>query len=274
MKLQVFKNYIYDRYNILKLCIYHNIQIDLNTKTAFWDGLLGSAGFTLTYFLFLNVIFANVKTLATLNKDEMLLFTLICQINYYLLWGLTLHNSETILEDITYGNLDLTLIKPLPTLFYTLTKSIKIIPFLRQGLPVCIALSFTINWSTLYILKTNIIVGLFIMICGQLIFNACYSILGFYNFWKENTDIDNVLMTIDDSLGRTIPVNGLDNFWKFVFLCIIPVCIPSSLALLTLLGKANIIIAGMLAFIVAFIFSILKIFIWNKGLKNYNSINS
>src|SRR5690606_21191687 len=122
--------------------------------------------------LFLEVVYANVTTIAGYSRDEMLIFVLIGQMWAYIYLGVIMQNFTELISQINTGQLDLILTKPLPHLFYVNYQKINIYKTIRDGTPPLLLLILIIEWSNLSIELIHIFPTVLIFICGVICSNT------------------------------------------------------------------------------------------------------
>ena len=110
MKLQEFKKAITDRLFILRTNIWYSIQEDFSSFFNNIGNVFSTVFFTLTYLVFIKVIFSNINVLAGYSKDEILLLTMIGQFHLTSIWLWSYPNLEMMTEHVYRGTLDLLLL--------------------------------------------------------------------------------------------------------------------------------------------------------------------
>lgn len=272
MKLLEFKNLIKERFDILRINIINTYQIETAFIGNNWGNMLSTLFYTLSYILFINVIFANVRTFAGYSKNEILFLTLIGQLSFFFIWMFSITNAKELIQDVNSGNLDMILTKPLPSLFYVSTKKISFIGFLRDGFATIAILCFLINWTNLNLNLVNLISGIIIFIFGQIAFNGFQFLFALPVFWfGESTSIHVVSYSFVDS---SVPYEGYTKVLRLIFSTIMPVLITSLISTSVMLGKSNPMIMTPLAVIIGITFLFIKSAAWRFALKNYTSASS
>lgn len=272
MKLSEFKEFIVTRIQILII----NIENTYNIETAYfwekWGGIASTFIYTVTYLVFINVIFSNVTTFAGYSKNEILFLTFIGQITFYLAWSISLTNTKNLIENVNTGSLDLLLTKPVPTLFYLQTKTISVINLLRDGIPTLILISLSIEWSALHLNPILIACGIGTFIAGHIAFNGFQFLFALPVFWYgEAQNIFGISYSFIDS---SVPYEGYPKSIRNGIAIIIPLILATQVTTSVILGKSDAITWLLISFIVAIFFSLLKRFGWKKALQNYSSASS
>lgn len=271
--LREFKNYVQERINILKLNIIYTFQNETSSVANSWGNILSTTMYTLTYILFINILYTNVKTFAGYTKDETLFMILIAQLNVFLNAMWSHDNIDNLIDDVRVGNLDLILCKPIPSLFYLTLRDISIVSIIRDLIPPFTAIMLSINWTNIHLTFQRIITGVIIFFSGQLAFHSFEFILGLSVFWLGKAEnIKGTIYALDDT--KKIPFEGYPFSLKILFTLILPVLITSQVATSVLLGKSNAFIATGFSLTIALLFFYLKIMLWQKALKRYTSVSS
>ncbi len=255
-----------------------NIKYTFQTETAYRIGNLVSVFstffYTITYLVFIDVIFSNVDTVAGYSLNEMNFFFLLSQVTAYTFFIIN-DNISKLIESVNSGNLDLILTKPVSSLFYTSFSKIRVYSMTRDMLPPLLAVIFIINWSELNLSITSLMLGILILILGMLIAQAFLTICALPVFWiGESKQLFNVAQDSWFASGATVPFEGIPSFLKFTFIFLIPGIIPSALATSVALGKSDALTALGVSFFVLIIFFVLRSILWRIALKNYTSASS
>ncbi|MDQ3099495.1 MAG: ABC transporter permease [bacterium] len=274
MKPSGFNSYFTERLQLIKINTINTYQIELAYFSQRWASLLSTLTFTLSYILLINIVYNNVHFIASYSKNDSLFLSVVGQINYYIMWTWGTTNIQNLITFVNRGDLDLILIKPLPTLFYITFRRIGLVGFLTQGLPTLILLAAFVNWSEIYVAPLNLLLGIIVFICGQIALNSFQFMFAIPVFWQgESTELFNVSM---EFLGvpTQIPFEALYSGLKIVFTTIIPVAISTVICTSVLLGKSDPRPLVLVSIFVAVVSSILKKYLWNVAMKQYTSASS
>jgi ABC-2 type transport system permease protein len=136
-----------------------------------WGGFMSMLFYMLTYLLFLDVLFGKVRLIAGYNHTEMLFFTLIIQVNYYLMHVFTAGNIDALDEGINTGQLDLWLVKPVPSLWFVTFRNINLGFLLLNAFPAIVPTLVVLfgKWSGFSMSVGGVMAGLVCMFLGQII---------------------------------------------------------------------------------------------------------
>jgi ABC-2 type transport system permease protein len=253
-----------------------NLVNTWQTETAYfgdgWGNMLSTLAYTLTYLVFINVVFANVHTLAGYTRDQMLFLLFINQINFYLIYTWSYTNMIRLVQDVNRGAFDLLLIKPLPALFYSTTKQLSFLSTLRDGLPTLIIFGLAVHWSQVAVTPLNLAAGIIIMAAGQLALNAFFFFLAAPVFWfGQAADVMNLgypFTSVD------LPYEGVAPGIRSALLTLVPCLIQTALAASVMLGKTPALLGLTIAIAVAIGLTYAKIGLWRLALRNYTSASS
>jgi len=249
-------------------------------ETAFvgnnWCNLISTTVYTLTWIGSIHVIYSNVDLLAGYTRDEMLAYALIGQFTYYLVASLLMKNIYNFIRGINKGSLDLVLTKPMPSLFYTLTRTINLAATLRDASIPLITLLLITNWSNVNVSFLSAVAAIIIAFIGSLSF---YLIL----FWCSLPSIKigegEALVDLGVWFGfetiNAVPYEGFNQFPLFQKLfVIIPLLISTGLSSSVLLQKTDwlpVLLWTLISFILV---SLITVYLWRLSLRSYSSASS
>lgn len=275
MKLSEFKQSISDRWNLLKL----NIKLTFQKETAYvgnnWSSLASTTVYTISILLFVDIIYSKVNTLAGYSKNEMLFYFFIAQLVFYGNWSFNLKNIYELVADVNKGNLDLLLVKPVPSLFFVSTRNVSLLSTLTDALAPTLAIAVSINWSALNLHFLNLLVGLLIYVCGLTAANAFQFMSGLLVFWLgESQNVVDFTFNLTSSSGTLIPLEGYGNKLRIILSTVIPILIAAGFTTSAILGKSNAEILLLWSLIVAIVATYLRAKLWQYALKNYTSASS
>lgn len=261
-----------ERINILKINISNSYQLEMAYFANNWAGLLSTLGYTLTYLLFINIVFANIKNMAGYSRDEVLFLTMMGQLSFYILATFSMNNADQLIRDVNRGNLDLILLKPLPTLFYVSLRYINLLSLLRNGgIPVFFII-IAIHWTNLHLTAFSIICGIIAFIFGLIASDTVKFLLSIPVFWKgEAQELSGLYYSLIDD---NFPWEGLNPFMRMTFAVLVPVFISVPVATSIFLNKSSILPLLVLAVAVGSICLWIKSYVWKVALRNYTSASS
>jgi ABC-type uncharacterized transport system permease subunit len=231
--------------------------------------------YTISYILFIKVIYSNVDSFAGYGVNETLLLMLVGQISFYSAWFFYHQNLNQIGPMVNKGDLDLLLTKPVPATFYITFKKISIISILRDGVIPILALIFVINWDELDISVMSAGFGILIWAVGMYVNYIVNFLVQLPVFWlgKGGAQIE-ILYEISNHVRGEIPFEGLTAQLKFLFGIIIPLAIDVGIATSVILGKSDGVLMLGVALAVAAMFTLIKDFFWQMALRAYSSASS
>ena len=261
-----------ERLDILRINISNSYQVETAYFANNLGGLLSTLIFTLTYLVFINVIFSNVKTMAGYSKDEMLFLILMGQTTFYLLSSLSMDNNDQMITDVNRGNLDLLLVKPLPTLFYISLRNVNLLAMARDGVIPCVFVVAAIHWQNLTFTPLGNVLGFLALIFGLLAADTVKFLLSIPVFWKgEAQEISGLFYALT---SNNFPLEGLQTFMRISFTIIIPVIIGDSVSASIFLGKSPAWPLFGLAVGMGVLCLCIKSLAWRLALRNYSSASS
>ncbi len=271
MKLLEFKNYLQ--------ILFANIKYVFLTETAYrantWAGIIGTIGFSIASIIFIEAVYGNVDTVAGYSQNEMLFFTLIAHLCYYTNSSFVINSFLELIRNINTGNFDLILIKPVSSLFFTLSKRISIYTFIKDAGFSLGTVALVIDWSKLSLKSEDVLIGLILVVLGQIGVQFLQFITTLPAFWiGESYGILSFSYVFDYRLGRTIPWEGLSRPLQVFFSTAIPVMIGAGIATSVMLNKSNEIVMLTIYLIVVLLLLFVEIKLWNYCLKIYSSASS
>lgn len=269
------KHELKTRLVILRASIVYTFHEDTAYVTENWAASLSTISYTLSFALFVKILYSNLDTLAGYTETEMLLLQFIGQLLFYAQVVVFDGNISRISDFVNSGELDLYLVKPMPILFYLSLKRLSIVTFLRDGAPALFFLGLLIKWNELSITLSNALFATGVFILGAIII-YCMSVLAMLPvFWLGRNDEIYLLHHRLEWLGRReIPFEGFSTNLRAFFSSVIPVLLSVGLSTSVLLGKSSPLPSFAYTLVIAGIFLILKDLLWKKALMAYTSASS
>jgi ABC-2 type transport system permease protein len=272
MKQSGFKNSIKERWEVLKIILRNSYQLDTAYFSQTFGDLLSTIGYCVTFLLFLQILFSNVPSIAGYDKNEMIFFTFIGQIVFYTMWATTFINNDNLIIDVNKGNLDLILTKPLPHLFYLSLRELKLIGMIRDGLPPLIMYALVIDWGKLGLEPFTLIIGIIVLLLGELAFHVFQFLLLLPVFWiGESSEFYGLIWSFYDI---NVPLEGVPKVLKTAFITVIPILTTTAVSVSVILGRSKPIPTLILISIVAAFFIVIKNAAWKFALRHYSSASS
>jgi len=224
--------------------------------------------------LFIDVIYANVDLVAGYNRNQMLLFLFNGQIGFYLGWML-IKNLQDLAVNVNRGNLDLLLVKPIPSLFYVTFRKIKVYSILRDSIPPMLAVGIVLDWSSLNLQPVSFLVGIVILLLGVTSAHVIHFLATIPVFWLgESNEILALSFDMEHNIGKIIPFEGYGSYFQIAFTALMPFLITAGVSTSVMLGKTKSIPAFGAAVIITLIFLKIRDYTWKKALGTYTSASS
>lgn len=275
MKLSEFKESLIERLTLLRAGIIFTAQRELAYAGNNWASVLSTTFFTFSVLIFIKVIYSNVHTIAGYSYNEMLVYFFIYQLTYYGNYIVTVRNLSDLIPDVNKGNLDMVLIKPVPSLFYLMSRSISFVSLITDAIPPTLAIMFSINWGAIEFSASGIIVGFIVWIFGLIALNAFQILAALPVFWfGESQNILDLASNIAAGAGTMIPREGYPPTLRVLLGTIIPAIIAGGFTTSILLNKVNPFSLLAWAGAVAIISMFIKNIAWNYALRHYSSASS
>jgi ABC-2 type transport system permease protein len=260
---------------IIKTAIIFAFQKDTAYVGKNWSNMFSTFVYTISYLIFLEAIYFNIDTLAGYARNEMLLFTFISQISFYVSWIFFYGNLNHLSFLVNKGDLDLILTKPLPSDFYISFRNINILLMLRDSLIPIFVLGLIIDWSKLNLSVLSVLVGMVIWILGLIAYYCLLFIFRLPVFWFERDRASMRLITeISYHVRDEIPYEGFNKGLKILFTVILPLAIDVNVTTSVMLQKSNPYLMLVVVICVVLLFSIIRKKLWKIALRNYSSASS
>jgi ABC-2 type transport system permease protein len=273
MKQLVF-DYIYERLAVLKVGVVYTFQQETAYWTNNWTSLLSTFFYTVSVILFVDVIYGNVDLVAGYSRNEMLLFVFNGQIGFYTGWVL-IKNLQELSANVNKGNLDLLLVRPIPSLFYVTFRKIKAYSLIRDSLPPMLALAIALNWPALNLNTFNVLAGIVIIFLGVTSAHVMHFLATIPVFWLgESSELIDLSFDSEHNIGKIIPFEGYSHEFQFLFSVILPYAITAGFSTSVMLGKSDPLIMLIASFAIAIVFLVLRQIAWKKALRAYTSASS
>lgn len=274
MRPSEFKNAMVDRFWIFIANAKYTFLQETSYFANNWGSLFSTGMFTVAIIIFIQVIYANVKTFAGYDKNEMFLFFFIGQVAFFIN-AMVNSNLVELIDDVKKGNLDLILTKPVPALFYITFKRVRIVSMMRDGFIPIVGPALMVNWSLINISFWNLISGILILFFGEIILYVLQFIAVSLVFWLgESLSIYRMVNDLDHMPGRTIPLEGFNFSWKVALGTVFPILVLTGFSTSVLLGKSEPLLLVFWAFLVALLFLMVRHFVWLQALRSYTSASS
>ncbi len=257
-------------YNIKLYCLMFiaSIKSMAEYRVDFLVGMISQILYELIEIIFIIIVFRNTNTINGWTFYEVLL---ICGLLNIALGYVDLFFDEMYDVGPRYikdGSFDLIMLRPIHPIISIMSKSQSLTAFgyivigLAMSILSLIKLNIVINIQTILFL-------LFITLIGGIIIGAIITILCVTSFWVMDS---NEIMWSAFTMYKfsEYPLSVYNNFIKFVLIFILPFAFVSFFPAAYLLNRDY----GYLSFIaplIAIIFWIIAVKLWNWGLKHYKS---
>lgn len=275
MKLSDFKQAVKIRWKIISSCTMFTFRESLAYTINNYGNLLSMVTYMVTYLIFINVLFARVKVIAGYTFADMLLFTLIGQINYYTTFVFSLGSIDRLDREVNTGELDLWLIKPVPSLWFVTFQRINLGELVFSAFPATIPLLVLLadKWPSFHVRPAGLAAGVLCMILGQIIVHCFQFMVAMTVFFTgEGKNAKN--MAIELTFFGDLPLEAYPRWLKYIGFSIVPFLIYTALATSFILGKSTD------YSILYYLTGLTAVFLWGKSalwklaMKHYSSASS
>jgi len=234
-----------------------------------WGSIVSTTTYTIVSIIFVHILINKFKLIAGYNLNQLLFFNLLGQLAYFSANGFFKPSIDHLITSIKRGNLDFTLLKPVPSLFYISFRKIPLVSIFRDSIANILVYVFIIDWKSLNLQPNIFLIALIMIILGIIIWHCFMFMLTFTIFWLgESKRVFLLNQSIADDRGT--PYEGFPKNIRLFLTFIIPMTLNYSLPVSIALEKSNPSWI-FLSIILAIIFIFLKKWVWIKGLKAYTS---
>ena len=271
--LSVYKQLLSSYWRIFSANLRHSVRMDLAYFGNNWGNVISTAIYTVSRLIFVGAIFYNIRSFGGYDRNSMLLFMVVTQINFYIVFlFIGLNNVWDLVSDINTGNLDMILLKPLPHLFYLTTRTVGIVPAIRDGLFNVLLMSFFVHWTSLGITLAAFWPTVVVWVSGIFVSCTIALLLGLSAFWQgQATEIVSLSYTVMDT---DMPLEAHPQPYRNFLLTGLPVLIMSALTASVLLGRSPGWPSAIFALSVAAAMAAIRHYLWGYALRQYTSASS
>lgn len=238
------------------------------------DFLIGMVGFLFTQgsgLLFLYVIFQNIQSLAGFSLDQILL-----------MYGLSLipkgidhlffDNIWLLPRYVRQGGMDRYMLRPINALYVFLIERFQPDAFGEIILGSVLVVT-TLNNLQLSITYIQIIVIVLTLFIGIFIFTGLKLATASTSFWLKNS-YPLIQVTYNLSDFMKYPITVFPKVMQIILTYLIPYALVSYFPAMYLFGEVSIIQLSLYLLGITLFIIVLGLFVWQKGLKNYESAGS
>lgn len=274
MKLLVFEE-IKVRCVILKANTLFSFKESMAYSLNNWGGLASTTVYMLTYLVFLSAIFGRVKSLAGYNYSEVLLFTLVGQLNFYLSWVWSVTNIEKLGESVKTGGLDLVLTKPLPALWYVTFQKVNLFMLVFEMWPATVPLLYLLVKNMNFVISTRgLFLGLITFFAGHIALHCFQFCISLFSFWTGEYRSLNGLSYQLAFFGDSIPLEAYPKVLVGLGVSVVPFLINTALTTSFILGRTTDASWMWYSLLVMVLFLVIKKMAWGRALRAYSSASS
>jgi len=274
MKLLVFEE-IKVRWVILKANTLFSFKESMAYSLNNWGGLASTIVYMLTYLVFLSAIFDRVKNLAGYNYSEILLFTLVGQLNFYLSWVWSVTNIDKLGESVKSGGLDLILTKPLPALWYVTFQKVNLFMLVFEMWPATVPLLYLLVKNMNFVISVRgLLLGVITFFAGHIALHCFQFVISLFSFKTGEYKNLNLLSYQLAFFGDSIPLEAYPKAVIGLGVSVVPFLINTALTTSFILGKTTDVRWVWYSLLVMILFLVIKKKAWEKALRAYSSASS
>ena len=177
--------------------------------------------------------------------------------------------------EVNTGELDLWLIKPVPSLWFVTFQKINLSELLFGAFPATIPLLVLLadKWRLLHISSVGLVVGVMCMVLGLVIVHCFQFMIAMTVFFTgEGKNAKN--MAVELTTFGDLPLEAYPKWLKYIGFSIVPFLIYTALATSFILGKSTSysVLYYLVGLTVVFLWG--KSALWKLALKHYSSASS
>ena len=270
-----FKKEIILRWKLLKACTLFSFKESTAYAGNNYGNMMSTIMYMITYLVFIGALFNKIKTVAGYSYGEILLLTLMTQVSFYLIYTISISNTDLLAKNVKSGDLDLWITRPVPLLWFVTFQKVNINSLIVDAVPATTPLLILLSRNiTFTILPANLAAGIAVAAMGTVIAHCFQFILNLSCFWTgENQNMRNLSFELG-FFGDSIPFEGYSSSFRKIGMFFIPSIINSALATSVMLGKDNNQLVLPVIFGIMVLFLWLNIKMWQLAIKHYSSASS
>jgi ABC-2 type transport system permease protein len=236
--------------------------------------LLGTVSWNLSYIFFLKVITTKVKSIAGYDFNDMMVFTFVTEIIFYITWIFAYQSSERFVDLVKEGGFDMLLIKPVSLLLQVSTIRISVFETLFSGIgPLCIYAYLIYSTHEFSPSARQIFLSIFTGIIGIGIVYSFRYAYAMVVFWiKQARNLMKTLGFLSD-IG-SFPIEAYAEPMRTSLTFVAPAIVAAGVPGSYLLGKTESLDLLVYQLIIFAVFTGAFLFLWKKGLPLYESASS
>lgn len=245
-----------------------SLQKDLEYRTNFFAMVVSGLLWISVPLIFFKAIYLNVENILGWQWAEMLILVGTYMIIDAIMMFLMIHNMGMLQNDIMDGRLDLLLIKPIDSQFYASFRTLNYTQILNV-IPGMIVVIIGMNSMSNVLNSINLLGYFLYLFSGMIIYYCIWFMWTITAFWwpsiqnREGMFLSTIIMArFPDDIYQGI----IGMIFKYMF----PIALVASPAAKIVTGKLDIVL-GILTFGISIVLLIITRFVWNRGLKAYNS---
>lgn len=276
MTVQEFKSNILMRWELSRALLGFSFRESVAHVGNNYASVMSTTLFVVTYMIFLRVLYGNIRTLAGYSYSEMLFFSLVAQIGFYLTWSVSIVNRDLLSDDIKSGRLDLWLTRPAPILWLENFQKIDIVRLLFDSIPALIPMVVMLakSWD-LKIYATNLLWGSVVFVMGLVIAHCFQLMTSMSSFWLgENKNLRVVAYEVG-FYADGLPFEGFPQNIRRAATLFIPTMVTCGLTASVILGKTTnipLVLSTVAAIMLMFVVG--ENVFWREAIKHYSSASS
>ena len=263
----------------LKVLIKAGIKNSYYNDTAYisenWGNIISTAVFTISYILFIDILYSRVTFLAGYNRDELVFLGLIAQLGFYISHIVYGNSVMRLPGFVNRGHLDVVMTKPVRTDMYISLQRISVITAIRDSILPTAVFIYQIDWSNIHTTSISILVGVIIFALGLYADYCLMFIARLPAFWSGKAHAFAALLdNVRWSIRKEVPLEGYSGLATGFFTVLFPSILVSAVATSAFLQKSDLRYLLLISIIGAALIGALRKTLWALALKSYSSASS
>ncbi|MFC1653546.1 ABC transporter permease [Patescibacteria group bacterium] len=261
------KKYLSLSLRIIKL----SIMSRMSYKQEFLAWALVTTGWVAFTFIFYELLFSNVSSIAGWDKGQMYVLQGFVFLIEFLTWGFFFYSLKYLPDQIVHGEIDKDIVKPINTQYALSFRGFGIqhITSLIVGIAT---INYGLGLTGATISLQNIFIAFLAYVLVGIMLYALYFMSISVSFWFDK--LSNLIYLIPNSLDMArVPIDAYKGIVKISLTYVIPVALASSVPTSIIFNQIN-----WNSIIYLFFFSFGALFLSNyilkQGLKRYSSASS
>jgi len=269
MKIKNFKK----TSQVVRATMKEQAQSETTYLGNFWFDVSSTVVFAIIMLSFLSLLFRRVGSIAGYTKNDYLFMIVVGEFTFFTVAAFLVEPMIFLKDSVRNGYFDLMLLRPVPLKTYIYARAIRPLHTIMAALPNILLFVFAVNWAKIDVTPLSVLLGIFVWICGLIIFNTLMLALTMPVFTLgDSSDMQGSWYSVVSM--NMMPYEKLPSFMKFLSLTFTPSVLMTAGAAFVMMQKGNsvpVLVSAVFATIVSLLIYRLM---WRHALNNYTSASS